>query len=70
MAAGLSKAKALGHKLVFLVGDLGYYKRAGFAPVPAGQVTMPGAYDPERLLYAELAPGALSGVEGLMKRYQ
>ena len=70
MAAGLSKARALGHALVFLVGDLAYYRRAGFARVPPGQVTMPGRYDPDRLLFAELVAGAMAGVEGHMKPCQ
>jgi predicted N-acetyltransferase YhbS len=70
MAAGLSKARELGHELVFLVGDIGYYKRAGFVRVPAGRITMPGIYDPQRLLYTELVPGAIKGIEGRLKPYQ
>ncbi len=70
MQAGLSKARELGHELVFLVGDLAYYNRAGFARVPAGQVTMAGKFEPERLLYTELAEAALEGVNGMMKKAQ
>lgn len=68
MAASLAAAKEQGHRLVFLVGDLPYYQRAGFSKVPAGQVVMPQPYDPERLLWIALKPGADAGVAGAMMR--
>lgn len=64
IARALDDAKAQGHALVFLVGDAPFYMRAGFKPVPKGQVTMPGPVDPARLLVCELAPGAFDGVAG------
>jgi len=64
MLEGLKRARALGYKLVILVGDLPYYARAGFAAVPPGQIVLPGPVDPARLLYAELAPGALEAYRG------
>jgi predicted N-acetyltransferase YhbS len=60
----LEEARARGHKLVVLVGDAPYYARAGFKPVPAGRIKMPGPVDPARLLVAELVPGAFDGVSG------
>jgi predicted N-acetyltransferase YhbS len=60
----LAAAKASGHKLVVLVGDSAYYARAGFKPIPKGQVKMPGPVDPARLLIAELNEGAFAGVAG------
>jgi len=63
----LADAKAQGHRLVLLVGDAPFYERAGFKPIPKGQVTMPGPVDPERLLVHELVPGAFTGVAGLIK---
>jgi len=60
----LDAAEAAGARLVILVGDEPYYGRMGFKPVPAGRITLPGPVDPERLLYCELASGALHGVEG------
>jgi len=63
---GLARAKAAGFRLVVLVGDLPYYARLGFAPVPPGQITLPGPVDPHRLLAIELAPGALGGAAGLV----
>lgn len=64
MLEGLSRARELGYKLVILVGDLPYYARAGFAVAPAGRIVMPGPVDPARLLYCELAPGALEAYRG------
>ncbi|MHA1525008.1 MAG: GNAT family N-acetyltransferase [Alphaproteobacteria bacterium] len=63
---GLELARARAEALVFLVGDLPYYSRAGFKPVPQGQVNLPGPVDPRRLLCAELTPGALAGAAGMM----
>ncbi len=63
----LAEARAQGHKLVVLVGDEPYYARAGFKPVPAGRVKLPGPVDPARLLVAELVPGAFDGVSGLVR---
>jgi len=64
MLEGMERAKKLGYKLVILVGDLPYYARAGFSPVPSGRIIMPGPVDPARLLYAELVPGALEAYRG------
>ncbi len=63
-AMELAKADAL--RLVILVGDVPYYARFGFQPVPPGQITLPGPVDPRRLLAAELAPGALPSFRGLV----
>ncbi|MGH8431558.1 MAG: GNAT family N-acetyltransferase, partial [Solimonas sp.] len=66
MRTGLDKAKALGHRLVILVGDEPYYARVGFKRVPNGQIEMPGPVDPDRLLYLELTEGALTLAKGLV----
>ncbi len=66
MRDGLGKAKALGHRLVILVGDEPYYARVGFKRVPLGQIELPGPVDPDRLLYLELAEGALTLAKGLV----
>lgn len=63
----LDAARAAGHELVLLVGDEAYYGQFGFKRVPRGQITMPGPVDPDRLLAAELAEGALSNARGLIK---
>ena len=64
----LDAARKAGHKLVLLVGDAPYYARAGFKPVPHGQLIMPGPVDPERLLCCELQEGALAAAEGKITR--
>jgi predicted N-acetyltransferase YhbS len=63
----LGEAKAKGHKLVLLVGDEPFYIKTGFKKILKGQVKMPGPVDPERLLVAELVPGAFDGVKGLIR---
>ena len=67
MLDGMARARALGYKLVILVGDLPYYARAGFAATPLGCIALPGPVDPARLLYAELVPGALERYRGLVR---
>jgi predicted N-acetyltransferase YhbS len=63
----LEAARAAGWKLVILVGDEPYYARMGFARTPAGQISLPGPVDPDRLLYRELEPGALAAVNGVAR---
>lgn len=66
MQEGLQLAKAHGHQLVILVGDEPYYARAGFRKLPPGLLMLPGPVNPDRFLYLELLPDALSGMEGLV----
>ncbi|MFP3943488.1 MAG: GNAT family N-acetyltransferase [Alphaproteobacteria bacterium] len=67
MEASLEAARAHGHALVLLVGDEAYYRKAGFARVPGGRITLPGPVDPARLLYLELRAGAFDGVQGMVR---
>lgn len=64
----LNAARAAGHELVLLVGDMSYYGRLGFSPVPPGKLIFAGPVDPERLLYCELVKGAFEGVKGRVRR--
>jgi predicted N-acetyltransferase YhbS len=64
----LEAARQAGHKLVLLVGDLPYYSRMGFNPVPPGKIKFCGPVDPERLLYCELVEGALESASGRVMR--
>ena len=64
----LEAARAGGHGLVLLVGDLPYYQRMGFAPVPPGRIKFCGPVDPARLLYCELMEGALDSASGRVTR--
>src|SRR3954470_10449849 len=60
----LVEAKQKGHRLVVLVGDEPYYAKSGFKRIPKGTATMPGPFDPARLLVCALADGAFAGVSG------
>ena len=64
----LAAATDAGHALVLLVGDLPYYARFGFAPVPDGRIAFCGPVDPARLLYCELVEGAFAAVAGRVMR--
>lgn len=64
MKRGLEDAKAMGFRLVILVGDQNYYVKVGFGPVPPGRLSMPGPVDPSRLLYRELELGAFGRANG------
>jgi len=66
MKHSLAQARALGHKLVILVGDAPYYARVGFSRIPDGQMLMPGYVDPDRFLALEFEPGALGKARGLV----
>ena len=66
VANALEAARSAGIALVVLVGDEPYYARLGFKRVPHGQIVLPGPVDPDRLLAAELAPGAFGTFGGLM----
>jgi predicted N-acetyltransferase YhbS len=67
IARALDDAKGKGHQLVVLVGDEPFYGKCGFKRIPKGQMRMPGPVDPDRLLVAELSPGAFDGVGGLVR---
>ena len=64
MTRALDAAREAGHGLVVLVGDLPYYRRFGFAPVPPGRLVLPGPVDPARFLWCELSEGARAAVNG------
>jgi predicted N-acetyltransferase YhbS len=66
MREGLTRARAMGHGLVLLVGDQPYYARIGFARLPENRLLLPGPVDPKRFLYLELVPGALAQAQGLV----
>jgi predicted N-acetyltransferase YhbS len=64
--ASLARANAMGHRLVFLVGDPAYYAQHGFAVAPRS-VRMPDE-DPGRLQYATLAGAGLPPEGGELLR--
>jgi predicted N-acetyltransferase YhbS len=66
MEMAISQARADGHRLIFLVGDLPYYSRFGFAMVPPGRLTMPGPVDSQRFLVLQLVEGAMADLSGVL----
>jgi len=66
MDHALAAARARGHRAVLLLGDAAYYGRFGFSAEKTGELMLPGAYEQERLLGVELAPGALDGAWGMI----
>ncbi len=64
----IAEARRAGHGIVLLVGDLPYYGPLGFGQLPAYAVMLPAPVDPDRVLVAELKPGAVDGLTGLARR--
>ena len=64
VAIALEAAAAAGAPAVILVGDQPYYGPLGFSRIPRGQISMPRPVDPDRLLVAEITPGAGAMLSG------
>jgi len=65
ITCGMAEVREQGYELVILVGDLPYYRRAGFRAIPEGRIALPGPANPARFLAAELAPDALAHFRGM-----
>ena len=66
MDHALAAAKARGHRAVILLGDAPYYARFGFSAAKTGGLSLPGAFERDRLLGLELREGALDGAWGMI----
>ena len=66
MDHALAAATARGHRAVILLGDAPYYVRFGFSALKAAGLSLPGPFEPERLLGRELRQGALDGAWGMI----
>ena len=66
MDHALAAAKARGHRAVILLGDAPYYARFGFSNRKTGELSLPGAFERDRLLGLELSEGALDGAWGMI----
>lgn len=62
--AGLDRARALGHRIVVVVGHPDYYPRFGFRPARAQGLEAPFPVADPVFLALALTPGALDGVRG------
>lgn len=68
MRRSLELARSVGPGVVCLVGDLEYYARFGFEPGFRHGIGMPG--EAMRFLVAELRPGGLAGMRGVVRRWR
>ena len=66
MDHALAAAKARGHRAVILLGDAPYYARFGFSTAKTCELSLPGAFERDRLLGLELAEGGLDGAWGMI----
>jgi predicted N-acetyltransferase YhbS len=66
MRSAIAAATARGHRAVLLLGDAPYYGRFGFSAEKARDLTLPGAFERERLLALELVEGALDDAWGMI----
>jgi predicted N-acetyltransferase YhbS len=66
MERAIAAAKARGHRAIILLGDAPYYARFGFSAAKTGQLTLPGAFERDRLLGLELVEGGLDGAWGMI----
>lgn len=64
----LNAAREAGHRIVMLVGDEDYYGPLGFSRLAPYAITLPGPVDPDRVLVAGIADGALEGLVGRATR--
>ncbi|MCK1513310.1 N-acetyltransferase [Bradyrhizobium sp. 190] len=66
MDHALAAAKARGHRAVILLGDAPYYARFGFSAAKTRELSLPAAFERDRLLGLELSEGALDGAWGMI----
>ncbi|MEM6441253.1 MAG: N-acetyltransferase [Pseudomonadota bacterium] len=66
---GLDRAREAGWTRVLLVGDLSYYGRFGFSREAAAGRVMPPPTNPDRVLGMALAPHAMDGLRGEVRRW-
>lgn len=67
MRRAVAETAEAGWPFIILVGDEPYYWPFGFKPLPPGRVKMPGPVDPARFLVAEIEPGTVEGLCGMVK---
>jgi predicted N-acetyltransferase YhbS len=66
MRQALAAARARGHTAVILLGDAPYYARFGFSAAKTSELSLPGAFERERLLALEFTEAALDGAWGMI----
>jgi predicted N-acetyltransferase YhbS len=66
MARAIEIARQRGHGAIILLGDAPYYARFGFSAAKTSQLSLPGAFERDRLLGLELRERALDGAWGMI----
>jgi predicted N-acetyltransferase YhbS len=69
MKRAIAEARRRGHRIILLVGDEPYYAKFGFSASATGCLSLPGPYEPHRLLGLALQdqPLAAGLGEGLVR---
>ena len=65
--AGHERARALGHRLVVVLGHPEYYLRFGFVPASSYGIAAPFAVPNDAFMVAELQPGAAADAAGVVE---
>ena len=60
----LVRARALGFRIVFVLGDPAFYRRFGFKPASNFSITNSNDYPSEYVMALEIESGALAGCNG------
>lgn len=68
--AALDGARAASADYVLLVGDPPYYAPMGFERVPPGKISLPGPFDPTRLVMVSFSPAVSDDVKGMVHHAQ
>jgi putative acetyltransferase len=64
---GLNVCRTLGHRIVIVIGHPGYYPRYGFRSARAKGIVAPFAVADDVFMVLALDPGALDGIQGMVK---
>jgi putative acetyltransferase len=64
---GLNVCRTLGHRIVIVIGHPGYYPRYGFRSARANGIVAPFAVADDVFMVLALDPGALDGIQGMVK---
>ncbi len=64
---GLTVCRSLGHRIVVVIGHPAYYPRYGFRPAREHGILAPFPVADDVFMVLALEPGALDGIEGIVK---
>jgi putative acetyltransferase len=65
--AGVSRSRAAGFELLFVLGEPAYYRRFGFRPASDLGISWEHPAPPEAFMALALRPGAGAGCQGLLR---